>query len=80
MNRELAAEILTEYYKQAVALAKHANRLVEESYLETCRSIGKTEQFMQFRYCYWQAKKAQYRRLHTKRDRYSAGSKRGRRR
>lgn len=74
MNREMAAEILIEYYKQAVALAKHVNRLVEESYLETCRSIGKTEQFMQ------QAKKAQYRRLHTKRDRYSAGSKRGRRR
>lgn len=77
MNRELAAEILTEYYN---ALAKHTNRLVEESYLETCRAIGKTEQFMQFRYCYWQAKKAQCRRLHTKRVRYSAGSKRGRRR
>lgn len=57
-----------------------ANSLVEESYLETCRAVGKTELFMQFEYCYWQAKKAQYRRLHIKRDRYSAGSKRGRRR
>lgn len=44
------------------------------------RGIGKIEMFMRFRFELMRQIKERYRRLHTKRDRYSAGSKRGRRR
>lgn len=56
-------------------MAEKAKTLVESE-----RGIGKTEMFARFRFELMQQINERYRRLHTKRDRYSAGSKRGRRR